>query len=322
MNTRCTVLVAALLLMLTSATKSWAERFVFITSWKAQAQFAGYYAAYEQGFYRDAGLQVEIQHPSLTSSVLNRVKSQECDAAMFSLMSAMDFISQGFQLVNIFQESMNSSNMLISRWDTDPLKMKGKKVAIFNSDPNYLAYILDNREETHYEWIPFTSGINLFLSGAVDATMVVSYNEYYQLKQAGFKLKDESVYRFSDHDYNIQETGVYVKRDYYRQHRSACEQFAKASRRGWEWVAQHPKEALDIVMKYVRKDNSPTNRLMQKMMLEECLRLQVDKDTGKREYRVRRDMVEKASRMMMACKLIARPVSYEEVMGEGKGKSE
>ena len=146
--------------------------------------------------------------------------------------------------------------------------------------------------------------------------MAVSYNEYYQLLQSGFKMSKESIYRFSDHDYNIQETGVYVKRDYFLQHRSACEKFAKASRQGWEWAAKHQKEALDIVMKYVRKYNSPTNLLMQKFMLEECLRLQINKDTGKREFRVRQDMVKKASRMMTECRLIARPVSYKEIMGQ------
>lgn len=309
------VLMTALLLMIPAVVTAQREHFVFTTAWMAQAQFAGYYVAYEKGFYQKEGLDVEIQHPTLTSSALTRLKSQECDAGMFSLMSAIDFISQGFALVNIFQDSMNSSNMLISRWDTDPLKMKGKKVAIFNSDPNYLTFIMDRREKTHYEWVRFTSGINLFLSGAVDATMVVSYNEYYQLIQSGFKMSDESIYRFSDHDYNIQETGVYVKRDYYLKHRSACQKFAKASRQGWEWAAKHPEEALDIVMKYVRRNNSPTNHLMQRMMLEECLRLQINKDTGKREFRVRRDMVEKASRMMTECGLIARPVTYKEIMG-------
>ena len=286
-NCRRHILTMVLLLLLSITAKAQHERFVFTTAWMAQAQFAGYYVAYERGFYKEAGLDVDIQHPTLTSSALTRLKSQQCHGAMFSLLSAMDFISQGFSLVNIFQESMNSSNMLISRWDTDPLKMKGKKVAIFNSDPNYLTYIMDRREGTHYKWVRFTSGINLFLSGAVDAT----------------------------HDYNIQEMGVYVKRDYYEKHRSVCQKFAKASRKGWEWAAQHPEEALEIVMKYVRKHHSPTNRLMQKLMLEECLRLQINKDTGKREFRVREDMVQKASQMMTESGLIARPVTYKEIMG-------
>ena len=116
------------MLLLSTIVRAQQERFVFTTAWMAQAQFAGYYVAYERGFYKEVGLDVDIQHPTLTSSALTRLKSQQCHAAMFSLLSAMDFISQGFPLVNIFQESMNSSNMLISRWDTNPLKMKGKKV--------------------------------------------------------------------------------------------------------------------------------------------------------------------------------------------------
>ena len=228
----------------------------------------------------------------------------------------MDFISQGIPLVNIFQDSMNSSNILVSRWDSDPLKMKGKKVAIFNSDPNYLAIIMSKKEGMNYEWVRFTSHINLFLSGAIDATMVVSYNEYYQLKQAGFKLSEDNIYRFSEHDYNIQENGVYVKRDYFLTHREECQKFATASRKGWEWVAAHPDEALDIVMKYVRRFNAPTNRVMQKLMLHEILRLQLDPDSKRREFRVRPDMVEKASRLMLECGMLKRRVTYKELMGQ------
>ena len=307
------LLATALLLMMPSIVKAQGERFVFTTSWKAQAQFAGYYVAQEQGFYRQAGLEVEIQHPTLTSSALARLKSQACDAAMFSLMSALDFISQGFPLVNIFQDSMNSSQLLISRRDNDPLKMKGRKVAIFNPDPNYLAYVVSKKERLNYQIIRCTSHINLFLSGAIDATMATSYNEYLQLLQSGYPLSKESVYRFSDHGYNIQEQGVYVSRSYYQDHAKECQQFAKATRLGWEWVAEHPEEALEIVMKYVRSDRSATNLTLQRRMLQEVLNLQLDADSKKRDFRVRRDMVEKANKLMLECGLLKRAVTFEEL---------
>ena len=307
-------LTMMLLAMTPTALK--AEKFVFTTSWTAQAEFAGYYIAKEKGFYREQGLDVVIQHPSLTSTTFNRLQSDQCDAAMISMMSAMDFIAQGIPLVNIFQDSMNSSNIIVSRWDTEPLKMKGKKVAIFNSDPSYLAIIMSKKEGMDYEWVRFTSHINLFLSGAIDATMAVSYNEYYQLMQAGFKMSEENIYRFSEHGFNIQENGVYVKRDYFLTHREACQKFATATRKGWEWVAAHPDEALEIVMKYVRKYNAPTNRVMQKLMLKECLRLQLDPDSKRREFRVRPDMVEKASRLMLECGMLKRRVTYKELMGQ------
>lgn len=303
------------LLLLVSLPSS-AERFVFTTAWTAQAQFAGYYAAKEKGFYQAEGLDVVIQHPSLTTSVLYRLQHDHSDGFMLTLMSAIDFITQGVPMVNIFQDSMNSSNMLIARWGADPLKLKGKKVAVYSTDLNYSVFFLNHYKKLNYEWVRFTSQINLFLSGAVDAMMALSYNEYYRLLQAGFRLGKENVYRFSEHDLNIQEHGVYVRPDYYRDHKETCRRFARATRKGWEWAATHPELALDIVMKYVRKYNSPTNRTMQRFMLMEVLRLQLDRDSGKREFRLRPDMVEKANRMMRECGFIKRTVTYQELMGQ------
>ena len=293
-----------------------AEKFVFTTAWTAQAQFAGYYIAKEKGFYKQAGLDVVIQHPSLTSSAFHRLQTAQTNAIMMSMMSAIDFISQGIPLVNIFQDSMNSSNILVTRWDTDPMKLKGKKVAIFNSDPSYMAMIMNHREKMNFEWVRFTSNINLFLSGAVDAMMTVSYNEYYMLQQAGFKMAEGSIYRFSERGYNIQENGVYVMRDYYLSHRDECQRFAAATKKGWAWAAAHPYEALEIVMKYVHRFNSPTNLVMQKMMLKETLRLQIDRDSKRREFRVRPDMVEKASQMLLESGMIKRGVTYKELTGQ------
>lgn len=290
-----------------------AEKMVLMTSWTAQAQFAGYYVAYEKGFYKEAGLNIEITHPTLATTPLVTLQREQPDAIMLSLMSAMDLISQGIPLVNIFQDSMNSSNLLISRWNNDPMKMKGKKVAIFNGDPNYLAYIVSKKEKLNYNIVRCTSHINLFLSGAIDATMATSYNEYLQLLQSGFELGDESIYRFSQHGYNIQEQGVYVKRSYYRDHAKACQKFAAATRLGWEWVAEHPEEALKIVMKYVRSDHAATNLTLQRRMLQEVLNLQLDADSKKREFRVRRDMVQKANKLMIECGLLKRAVTFEEL---------
>ena len=230
----CVFLTLTIFLWLTPSSVR-AEQFIFTTAWTAQAQFAGYYIAKEKGFYKQAGLDVVIQHPSLTSSAFHRLQTAQTNAIMMSMMSAIDFISQGIPLVNIFQDSMNSSNILVTRWDVDPMKLKGKKVAIFNSDPSYMAMIMNHREKMNFEWVRFTSNINLFLSGAVDAMMALSYNEYYQLQQAGFKMAEKSIYRFSENGYNIQENGVYVMRDFYLSHRDECRRFAEATRKGWEW---------------------------------------------------------------------------------------
>lgn len=294
------------------------ERFNFTTVWRAQAEFAGYYVAKEKGFYKDVGLDVNIQHPSLTSSVYHRIEVDECDAGIFSLMSAIDIVANGTPLVNILQTSMNSSYMIISRWGKNPLEQKGQRIAVYLSEPNYMAFILNRQKNLNYEWIYFIGNVNVFLSGGVDMMSAVSYSEYLLLKQAGFDLDEKGIFRFSENGYNIQENGVYVKRDYYDTHREQVKRFAEASKRGWEWAATHQEEALDIVMKYVTQNKVQTNRVIQRLQLQEILRLQVDRDSGKREYRLRPDMVKKASQLLKGNHRIEREVTYEELMGQNK----
>jgi NitT/TauT family transport system substrate-binding protein len=154
------------------------------------------------------------------------------------------------------------------------------------------------------------------VAGAIDATLAMSYNEYYQLLQTGLPLTEKSVYRFCDHGYNVQEDGVYMTREYYEEHRTEAKKFAQASRRGWEWAAAHPEETLDIVMKYVHENQIVTNRILQKLMLEEILRLQINRESGKREFRLRPDMVKRASDLMLECKLLKHEVTYEQLIAK------
>ena len=105
-----------------------------------------------------------------------------------------------------------------------------------------------------------------------------------------------------------------MTRDYYENHREQARKFAEASRKGWEWAAQHPDETLDIVMQYVDRERIATNRVLQRLMLKEVLRLQVDRESKKREFRLRRDMVQLASRLMRENKMLKREITYEELV--------
>ena len=85
------------------------DKFIFTPQWTAQAQFAGYYVALEKGFYKDAGLDVEIVHPSVTQSAINRIRNNESHATTLQLAQAMEIIDDGIPLVNILQTSMNNA---------------------------------------------------------------------------------------------------------------------------------------------------------------------------------------------------------------------
>ena len=230
---------------------------VFTPQWTAQAQFAGFYVAEAKGFFREAGVKVKIEHPSVTLPAMSRLRTNVSQATTLQLCQALEIVDGGIPLVNILQTSMNNGMVIVSARGKDPLTQKGAKVGIWSVGFGQLAISMSIKEHLNYEWVRFAQNINLFLAGALDATLAMSYNEYYQLMQAGIELNDKNVYRFCDHGYNVQEDGVYMTRDYYEKHREQAKKFANACRKGWEWAAQHPDETLDIVMKYVEKTALP-----------------------------------------------------------------
>ena len=289
------------------------ETIVFTPQWTAQAQFAGFYVAEAKGFYREAGVKVRIEHPSVTQPAMSRLRNNECQATTLQLCQALEIIDDGISLVNILQTSMNNAMVIVSARGKDPLKQKGARVGIWSVGFGQLAICMSIKDHLDYQWVRFSQNINLFVSGALDATLAMSYNEYYQLLQAGVQMSDKNVYRFCDHGYNVQEDGVYMTREYYVKHKEQARRFAQASRKGWEWAAAHPQEALDIVMQYVEKNHIATNRVMQNLMLKEVLRLQIDRESKKREFRLRPDMVRQASQLMLESMMLKREVTYGEL---------
>lgn len=308
--------LVATILCLFAITAGAQEEIVFTPQWTAQAQFAGYYVAEAKGFYREAGVKVRIEHPLATQPAMTRLRNNKCQATTLQLCQAMEIVDDGIPLVNILQTSMNNAMVIVSARDKDPLTQKGARVGIWSAGFGQLAICMSIQDHLDYEWVRFAQNVNLFVAGALDATLAMSYNEYYQLVQAGIKMTDKNVYRFCNHGYNVQEDGVYMTRDYYEKHRQQAHRFAQASRKGWEWAAKHPQEALDIVMQYVNRDRIATNRTLQRLMLEEVLRLQVDRESKKREFRLRPDMVRQASRLMKSNMMLSREVTYEELISE------
>lgn len=307
-------IVLAVMIAMSHAVTAQDETIVFTPQWTAQAQFAGYYVAEAMGFYREAGVDVRIEHPLTTQPAMSRLRKNQCQATTLQLCQAMEIVDGGIPLVNILQTSMNNAMVIVSARDQDPLTQKGARVGIWSVGFGQLAICMSIKEHLDYEWVRFAHNVNLFVAGALDATLAMSYNEYYQLVQAGIKMTDKNVYRFCDHGYNVQEDGVYMTREYYSEHKDQARRFAEASKRGWEWAVEHPDEALDIVMNYVDMNNIATNRVMQQLMLQEVLRLLVDRESKQREFRLRPDMVQEASRLMVENKMLSREVTYEELI--------
>ena len=277
-----------------------AQSITITPKFTAQAQFAGYYVAEKMGFYKEEGLDVRIQHSSISESSFSFLQSGRAQAVIMNLSYALTERISGTRVVNIMQTSQENSLMLISH---SPLKglgsLQNRKIAVWN----HLSQNLLNQLAKHYklqvEWIRFNSGINLFLSRAVDICLVGSYNEFPQLAEHGMKIEKENIMRFADYGYNLPEDGLYVTEAFYQQHPEAAQKLARASIRGWKWANEHPEQTLDIVMEMTRKHNIGTNRYHQQKMLEEVLRLQTDKLSGKRTYRLSREGFQQAIQTLL-----------------------
>lgn len=293
------------------------SKIVFMPQWTVQSQFAGYYAALEKGFYRDCGLDVEIIHPSASNNALNNLEEGECDIITMQLMQALMSIDRGYDLVNIMQTSQRNSLLVIPyRKDiTEISDLKGCKVGIWKAGFGELGHILDNEKDLDIEWIPFVNNVNLFISGAIDATLAMSYNEYQQILACG--IRPAAVFRFSDLGYDIPEEGLYVTREYYRTHEKECRAFAEASGRGWKWVREHKDEAIDIVMEYAHREHIKASRILQKKMLDEILSLQHDRQ-GNIPFRLSKEDLDKASSLLYENGFTGSRTEYMEITGNSE----
>ena len=304
----------ALLSMIASCSISAQTQLVFTPTWTAQAQFAGFYVADAMGFYKDEGLNVIIKHPSVSRSGINRLKSGESQYVSLHLLSAIEMIENGDELVNVMQYFQQSALMIISHEPMYGLRsLDRKRVGCFRIGLSNLPKAVARSQKVNIEWIPFLSHTNLYVSGAIDATLAMSYNEYYQLIMAGQRLKKEQLLYMRDIGCNIPEDGLYVTKQYYQQHRAEVDKFVRASKRGWEYALKHPKETLDIVMLYMRQSGISANEAAQRWMLKECLRLLVSPNTGKRTYKLESDGLDLVNRILLQGGEIKKPITYKQI---------
>lgn len=297
---------------------SWAlqaQRIVFTPQWTPQSQFAGYYVAQEKGFYKEVGVEVDFQHPSASYSATNRLLEGSSDIITQQLVQAMIAIDRGMPLVHVLQTSQHNALVLVSKSDSIRTlqDLKGKKVGVWKSGFGELAYIMDAEKNLDIQWVPFLESVNLFLSGALDATLAMDYNEYLQIKVSGHE--DKPVIRFSDTEYDYPEDGLYVSKDYYQRYPDKVKAFAEASRKGWEWVHEHPEETLDIVMKWAEKENVHTNRIHQRWMLEKILELQCENGEKKPSFRLDGAMIDRLNELLLKHHRIHNPVDIEKLKG-------
>jgi NitT/TauT family transport system substrate-binding protein len=239
--------------------------------WVTQAQFAGYYAALEKGYYDEENLDVTIKPggPDITPEQV--VASGQAEFGLDWLPSLLATRDQGGDLVNIAQVFARSGMLEVAWKDTgidDVAKMKGKKVGVWccGNEFELFAALTKNgmnpKDKSDVTIVNQPFDMNLLLQRQVDAAAAMTYNELAQvLEQKNpdtgelYKLDDLNVISMEDAGTAMLEDGVFTQGAWIsdEKNQDIATRFLKASFRGWVFCRDSPDECLQIVL-----DNGPT----------------------------------------------------------------
>jgi NitT/TauT family transport system substrate-binding protein len=172
------------------ATSSKATKVTLQLKWVTQAQFAGYYAAKEKGYYKQAGLDVNLKAGGPQIIPEQVVAGGQAQFGVDWLSSLMTSRDKGIDLVNIAQVFTRSGLTLITWKDTGIntiAKMKGKTVANWlggNEFEVFAALVKNGMDPVTQKGVkifqePFT--MDFFLKRQVDAASAMTYNELAQV---------------------------------------------------------------------------------------------------------------------------------------------
>lgn len=264
------------LLLLTSRNAIAQTPIVFSPHWLPQAQFAGYYMARAKGYYKEAGLDVTITHPSASVQATQLLLSGEADVISLFLMTGMKVAGNRPDVIHIAQMSQHASMVLVTKKSSgiDKLeKLNGKRIAIWKSGFDETPKSLMSQREIEVEWIPVLSSVNLFTTGGVEAMTVMWYNEYDQIVNCGIDEEEMNAFFLKDYGYDIPEDALFCLRDSLPAKKEALAAFAKASVKGWAYAASHKEETLDTIIGIMRRHHIPANRAHQSWMLDKVVTL-------------------------------------------------
>ncbi len=251
-------------------------KLVFAPQWLPQAQFAGYYVALEKGFYKEAGIDVEIVHPSANKQVTSLLASGKADVISLFLVTGMTLKNQGMDIVNVGQISQHSAILIVtkkSRGISQLSQLNGKKIGIWKSGFDEVPKALIAERKYKVEWIPILSTVNLFMHDGIDAMTVMLYNEYDQIINCGLNENELNVFPASRYGYDVPEDGLYCLKSTYANKKPELKKFLQATLKGWDYAAKNKDYTISVVLKRMQQAHVPANKVHQEWMLNKALEL-------------------------------------------------
>ncbi|WP_299615037.1 ABC transporter substrate-binding protein [Pelagibius sp.] len=247
-------------LLLTAGAAGAADKVTLQLKWVTQAQFAGYFVAQEKGYYEDAGLDVTIKPGGPDIAPPQVIAGGGADVIIDWMPSALASREKGVPLVNIAQVFKKSGMMLTCRKDSGiktPADFKGRTLGVwfFGNEYPFLSWMAKLGLPTEGGDNGVTvlkQGFNVdpILQKQADCVSTMTYNEYWQIIDAGLTADDLIVYKYEDQGVATLEDGLYVLEANLKDPAfvDKMARFVAASLKGWDYAKNNINEAADIVL--------------------------------------------------------------------------
>jgi NitT/TauT family transport system substrate-binding protein len=280
-------LTLALAMSLMAGTALAADKLTLQLKWVAQAQFAGYFVAKDKGFYKDAGLDVAIKAGGPDIAPEQVIAGGGADVIVDWMGGALAAREKGVGLVNIAQPFKKAGMQLVCP-KNGPVKteadFKGRTLGVwfFGNEYPFYAWMskIGMKTEGGADGVTVLKqsfDVQPLIQKKADCISVMTYNEYWQLIDAGYKPEDLIVFNYSAMGNDLLEDGLYAMEDKLKDKAFADKmvRFVTASMKGWEYALKNVDEAAKIVM-----DNGGQDANHQKRMMGEVAKL-IDKPDAK-----------------------------------------
>ncbi len=254
------VAAAAALLALSFGAQA-QDKLTLQLKWVTQAQFAGYYVAKDKGFYKDVGLDVTIKAGGPDINPSQVIAGGGADVVVDWMPSALATREKGVPLVNIAQVFQRSGMQLTCRNDSGvktPADFKGKTLGVwfFGNEYPFMSWM----DKLGLKTDGSPAGVKVLKQGFnVDPLLqkqaacisTMTYNEYWQLIDAGMKPEALTVFKYEDQGVATLEDGLYTLEKTLADAKKAEQlaRFVKASLKGWDYAVKNQAEAVKIVLK-------------------------------------------------------------------------
>jgi diguanylate cyclase (GGDEF)-like protein/PAS domain S-box-containing protein len=216
--------------------------------WSHAFQFAGYYAAQEKGYYREAGLEVSIRAAGPGVDPLEPVLA---GAAQFGVGTSSLLLARnaGRPVVVLAVVFQHSPLVLVARQTSSTQgihDLVGKRVMIEPQSDELVAYLrqegiaLDRLTRLEHSFQPRD-----LIEGKVDAISAYVSNEPFYLDQAGFAYQ---VYTPRSAGIDFYGDNLFTTEQELTAHPQRVRAFREASLRGWQYAMAHPEEIADLIV--------------------------------------------------------------------------